>query len=367
MCPDSTLFTKLLEPLPFFDLFVFIQPKLDLTLDQYDALKKSLWMGYGTTSWEDLRRVCSLLWVRPSDNNNHQKKFDSEFSAYRQRIIDSLPKNLSISAKDSSFDRSKATVSPVLPSLPLRLVPIADQPSEVKAATRVQTSISTNQSFRQELKFPPVDLPISLSQVRENWRLLRQVDRWGIAEEIDVEKTVAEISRVGFVGDVVLRPILRQRSELVVLVDDGDQMVPYLPAVAPLFTAITNNWVCPAEIYRFIGYPAWFLSKWLDPSCSVVVSELLARLHRSNTVVMVVSEMGAATGEWSAERLKGTRDFLRRWQLCTRQILWINPVPRDRWRGTMAAEIQKDLGGKMLWVGDMGSREMQSLLRSRRR
>jgi hypothetical protein len=54
MLPDSILFAKLLDPLPLFDLFEQLQPKLQLTLEQYEALKKSLWLGYGATSWDNL-------------------------------------------------------------------------------------------------------------------------------------------------------------------------------------------------------------------------------------------------------------------------------------------------------------------------
>jgi uncharacterized protein len=364
--PDSVLFVKLLEPLPFFDLFEYLRPKMQLTLDQYDLLKESLWVGYGATSWDDLQRVCALLWVKPSYDDSQQKLFDREFIAYRTKSIDLGAKIVPEQEKDTEKKPPEKALALLLPTLPKRLVPDMDKPSSIQAATGIKIPPTAKQKTAKNLKFPPADLPISLPKVRESWRVLREVSRLGIADEIDVEKTVEQISKLGFLEDVILRPPLRQRSELVVLVDEGDNMLPYFPALAPLFKSIEDGSVYPAEIYRFTGYPARFLYKWRQPTKSVVIDDVLARLHRSRTVLMVVSDVGAAVGLRNADRVQGTKNFLRRWQLCVRQVLWINPVPKLRWRETAAAEIEQELGGKMLWLGDMGGREVQRLLRSGR-
>lgn len=366
MIPDSVLFVKLLEPLPFFDLFEHLRPKMQLTLDQYDLLKQSLWLGYGATSWDDLQRVCALLWVKPSYDDSQQKLFDQEFTAYRTKLIELDTEIVPEQEKDTAKRSPEKVLKLLLPELPKRLIPDVDKPSPIQATTGIKIPPAVKQEIAKNLKFPPVDLPISLPKVRESWRVLREVSRLGIADEIDVEKTVAQISKLGFLEDVILRPPLRQKSELVVLVDEGDNMLPYFPALTPLFKSIKDGSVYPAEIYRFTGYPARFLYKWRQPTKSVVINDVLARLHRSRTVLMVVSDVGGAVGFRNVDRVQGTKTFLRRWQLCVRQILWINPVPGWRWPGTAAAEIEQELGGKMLWLGDMGGREVQRLLRSGR-
>jgi uncharacterized protein len=365
MLPDSALFTKLLAPLPLFDLFEQLQPKLQLTLEQYEALKQSLWLGYGATSWDDLQRVCGLLWVRPSYDNSHQKLFDREFDYYRQRLSD-LPVRKPIEVNKSNTEQSSVTTQLLLPAFPKRVIPDDTQSNSSQAATGVETLPAQERNFANDLKILPTDLPISVLKVRESWRLLKQIHRLGMADEIDLDRTVAKISRVGFVQDVVLRPSWSQRSELVVLVDEGKNMLPYFPALAPLFKAIEGGWIHPAAAYRFTGYPAWFLSQWQDPERLVAIDDLLKRLHRLRTVVMVISDMGAANGEIDADRRQGTKDFLRCWQPCVRQILWINPVPKWRWQGTMAAEINQELDKKMLWLGDFDSRTAQRLWRSGR-
>ncbi len=366
MLPDSALFAKLLAPLPLFDLFEQLQPKLQLTLEQYDALKESLWLGYGATSWDDLQRVCGLLWVRPSYDDSHQKLFDREFNYYRQRLSELPVKTASVAVNNMDTKHSPEAAQLLLPALPKRFIPDATQPNSMQAATGIETLPRQEQSFNKGLKFQPTDLPISVPKVRESWRLLRQMHRLGATDESDVDKTVAKILQVGFVEDVVLRPSWSQRSELVVLVDEGKNMLPYFPALAPLFKAIEVGWIHPAAAYRFTGYPAWYLSQWQDPERLVAIDDLLKRLHRLRTVVIVISDMGAANGEVDADRKQGTKDFLRCWQPCVRQILWINPVPEWRWRGTMAAEINQELNKKMLWLGDFDSRTAQRLWRSGR-
>jgi uncharacterized protein len=366
MIPDSVLPMKLLEPLPFFDLFEYLRPKMQLTLDQYDLLKHSLWLGYGATSWEDLQRVCALLWVKPSYDDSQQKLFDREFIAYREKSIELGAKVVPEQEKDIVKRPPEKSLKLLLPKLPKRLIPDIDKPSSIQAATGIKIPPTIEPKIAKNLKFPPVDLPISLPKVRESWRVLREVSRLGIADEIDVEKTVAQISKLGFLEDVILRPPLRQRSELVVLVDEGDNMLPYFLALTPLFKSIEDGAVYPAEIYRFTGYPSRFLYKWRQPTKSVVIDDVLARLHRSRTVLMVVSDVGGAVGLRNADRVQGTKTFLRRWQLCVRQVLWINPLPEERWPASAAAEIEQELGGKMLWLGNMGGREVQRLLRSGR-
>jgi uncharacterized protein len=310
--------------------------------------------------------ICGLLWVRPSDDDSHQKLFDREFNYYRQRLHELPIKALPVVVNDRQEEYSPVADQLLWPAFPQRLIPDATQSSSIQAATGVETWPATEKNFAKELKFPPIDLPISVPKVRESWRLLRQVHRLGVADEIDVDKTVAKISQVGFVEEVVLRPPWSQRSELVVLVDEGRSMLPYFPALAPLFKAIEGGWLQPATAYRFTGYPAWFLSQWQSPDQLIAIDDLLKRLHRLRTVVIVISDMGAAHGERDADRMQGTKDFLRYWQPCVRQILWINPVPKWRWPGTAAVEIKKELNGKMLWLGDFDSRAVQRLWRSRR-
>jgi uncharacterized protein len=64
--------------------------------------------------------------------------------------------------------------------------------------------------------------------------------------------------------------------------------------------------------------------------------------------VLVISDAGAAIGSYDDDLVQGILTFLDRWEKCVRQVLWLNPVPIERWVGTPAAEVQRRLDGRML-------------------
>jgi hypothetical protein len=55
--------------------------------------------------------------------------------------------------------------------------------------------------------------------------------------------------------------------------------------------------------------------------------------HRG-TPLLIFGDGGAARGYRNRERMADTRSLLARWSEIWRPIVWINPMPRRRWRGT---------------------------------
>jgi uncharacterized protein len=361
MKPKEVLLLQLLERSPdneiappFLDLFDRLRGEgMQLTWDHYDWLQKALLTGHGLESWGSLKRTCQVLWVKPS-NNYDREIFDREFDLYCQQF-----------QQEPNQPEHPSPITPyplvpseaeVLPQVPPRLMPTRAK-SPIKAPTGVKTSPSDLHLSGKNNILKPIDLPISIPKMREYWRVLRRVSRTGIKDEIDVERTVDRIMELGFLDDIILRSPLKDRSELIVLVDDGDGTLPYFPALAPLFKAIEGNWITPARVYRFTTYPAQLLYDWHKPLESVVVERLISQLHQHRSIVLVISDAGAASRLHNDDRLAGTLRFLDRWDRCVSQILWINPVPQDRWEGTPAAEIYRRLGGGMVSLDDWGSRE----------
>jgi uncharacterized protein len=341
----EALLLKLSEPLPLLDLFEQARGAgMPLTMEQYDLLQRSLWRGYGSRRWKDLKRVCMILWVKSPDDD--RAIFERVFKEYRQAAEADIPDMPESSGLPIGQETKPEKLPEKLPEVPLRLMPERNKPSERQGPIGIKTP--TQQGIAAGRDFTLKQLPISVRGVQASWRALQQVKRSSIADEIDIERTVEQISRLGFLEDVVLRSSLRQRSELVVLVDEADGMTPYLPALKPLFQAIAGGWVTPARIYRFTGYPLRFLYDWERSTQAESVDVILSRLHRSRTIVLVVSDAGAAIGAKNDDRVEGTSAFLARWGPCINQMLWVNPVPEERWTGTPAEEIQALLGGRML-------------------
>jgi uncharacterized protein len=351
MSLDRTIQRKLLEPLPFLDLFEKLREVgMQLTLNHYDLLQKALLRGYGA-SWSDLQRVCRILWVKPSENYDG-RTFDRVFRQYQQDCqavtVEASPKNQDIETVVT--DRAE-----VLPEVPIRLMPERYQPSDFQGPIGIQTPTATGKLSGEKWQFTPIALPLSVAQAQRAWRTLRRVNHHALADEIDLERTVEIISRTGFLADVVLKSAAQKRSELIVLVDEKAGMLPYFPALQPLFQAIEGGWISPARLYRFTGYPTRFLNGWAEPNEPIGIDGILARLHRTRSIMMVISDGGAASGAINPDRVRGTAEFLDRWRPCVAQILWVNPLPESRWIGTPAGEIRELVGGQMVTLEALAS------------
>ncbi len=352
---DRSIRQQLLEPLPFIDLFEELrQAGMQLTLNHYDLLQKSLLRGYGA-SWSDLQRICRVLWVKPSEHYDG-KTFDRVFRRYQQdcemvmlqALAEASPENI-------DMEMTITNQLDVLPKVPVRLMPERYQPSDFQGPIGVQTPTSTGKLSGEKWQFTPIDLPLSIAQAQRAWRTLRCMSHNALADEIDLERTMEGVARTGFLADVVLKSAAQQRSELIVLVDEKAGMLPYFPALQPLFQAIAGGWISPARLYRFTAYPTRFLYDWKKPNEAISIDSILARLHRNRSIVIVISDGGAASGAINADRVRGTAEFLDRWRPCVAQLLWVNPLPASRWVGTPAAEIRDLVGGQMITLEDLAA------------
>jgi uncharacterized protein len=333
---------------PFLDLFHDLrQAGMPLAPEQYDLLRQALDQGYGLKGWEDLRRLCRLLWVKPCANYDSEV-FERAFDRYVQQLRHQWQAELEPPAPLPT-KRQKASDVPVLPSVPPRQMPAQQPAAEGQAPIAVKTAPPQYQTSPDpKFRLMPTQMPVQLETIRGSWKTLRQWVREGQEDELDLEETIARINRNGIFGEVVLRPCLVQRAELLILIDESEAMVPFHPAIQPLITAVEEHRISPAQLYRFTVFPDEFLYQWQHPTKAVPLVPLLSRLHRSRTIVWIVSDAGAAAGTYSLERLNGIVEFLTRLLPCVRELLWINPLPAERWQSTTAEAIAQALDGRMI-------------------
>ncbi|MDJ0798284.1 MAG: hypothetical protein QNJ51_15940 [Calothrix sp. MO_167.B12] len=321
-----------------------------LTLEQYELLRQAIAQGYGLGGWEDIKRVCRLLWVKPSPNYD-ASVFERIFDNYIQQHHAKMPTPPTPKAtKTSSTDSVKPPAN--LPKIPprRRQSPSNQTTGEVQVPVAMQNpSTSTNfEDARKNFHFIPTDFPIKLQDVQVAWRLLRKPVRIGWDYELDIEATLYQIEREGLFTDVVMRPVRIRRTELLLLIDDSPAMVPFFPAFRPFIQAITESRITPAQIYRFTNYPGEYVYHWYRPSQAEPLSNLLPKLHRNRTIALIFSDGGAATNTYSQERIEGISKFLTALSPCIRQLIWLNPLPPQRWEQTSAWTIDGILHGKML-------------------
>jgi WD40 repeat protein/uncharacterized protein with von Willebrand factor type A (vWA) domain len=183
--------------------------------------------------------------------------------------------------------------------------------------------------------------PITSRQMKQSWRYLRRFVREGPPIELDLEATVQQMSCQGMLLHPVMKPRRVNRNELLLLVDRDGSMAPFHALSERLAeTAVVGGRLGKADIYYFHNCPSQHL--YHDPYHQVAepIDEILAKLHSEYTGILIFSDAGAARGAFSRERLDLTAEFLAQLQQKLRHIVWLNPLPRDRWTGS-AEEIAK--------------------------
>ncbi|NJR74307.1 MAG: hypothetical protein HC773_12890 [Scytonema sp. CRU_2_7] len=321
-----------------------------LTLEQYDLLRQAIAQGYGLGGWQDIKRVCRLLWVK-SRADYDGNIFDRTFERYIQQHRDKMPVEPDEPVPEPAPKTPPPKPPSNLPQIPPRKrSPSTQKPGEVQVPVAVQSKqVSTRfEDAKNKFRVPPTDFPIQLSDVQVSWRLLRQAKQVGWDYELDIEATLYQIEREGIFTDVVMRPVRVRRTELLLLIDDSPAMIPFFPALAPFIQAVEEARITPARIYRFTSYPDEYLYHWNRPALAQPLTDILPKLHRQRTVVLILSDAGAATATYSQERIEGISKFLTALSPCIRQLIWLNPLPPQRWEQTSAWTIDAVLNGKML-------------------
>lgn len=187
-------------------------------------------------------------------------------------------------------------------------------------------------------------LPVTRRQMKQSWRYLRRMVRQGPLTDLDVEATVQDIGRHGLLLAPVFRARRVNRAEVLLLIDQDGSMVPFHGLSQRLVdTALHGGRLTQASVYYFHNCPAGML--FHDPYYQTADS--LDRVLQSVTTdyagILLISDGGAAYGRWNPRRLELTEQFLKQMLRKVRHIAWLNPMPQERWVGTTAEAIAKQL------------------------
>ena len=194
------------------------------------------------------------------------------------------------------------------------------------------------------------------------WRRFRAAQRTGPAVELDLEATVAAKCRTGLLTAPTLLPARRNQARVVVLVDASRSMQPWGDLGQMLHDSLRQSQLGAWGLRFFDNVP-----DVLYGDARLSAPEPVERVLRAHagSALLVVSDAGAARGGGGAERVEGTRGFLRTVQPRWRPAAWLNPMPRARWKGTAAARIARLQGVSMFELGEDGLVQAVDVLRGR--
>ncbi|KAM3113486.1 hypothetical protein [Phormidesmis sp. 146-33] len=230
------------------------------------------------------------------------------------------------------------------PKLPIASQFLPEIQDEVQIAQTVRQMANQDQVVSDRWLHTTDFLPITKRQMKQSWRHLRRLIREGTPTELDVAATVQQIAECGVLLDPVLVPPRINRTELLLLIDQDGSMVAFRSLSERLVeTAARGGRLGKMGVYYFHNCPIGSL--YHDPLHQEAepIEEVLAKLKRDHTVVLIFSDAGAARGGLNLERVRVTMDFLMQVKQQVRTVAWLNPMPRSRWMTTTAEEIARSI------------------------
>ena len=330
------------QPLPLLDIFLELQRRgFALGLPDYLLALEALAQGFGIGSREELGFVCRTLWAKSLEEQEQVTD-----------VLDTvLPKKLTEDEIEQLFfpgDVSK------------KLQEKASQGSSAATQTETQTnsaidgsafsfgqaprnvgiSVPLRQTRQRNHDFDLIgNLPVTKRQMKRAWRYYRRMQRVGSPVELDVLSTIEQMHRQGILVKPVLVPRRCNLAHVLILQDQGGSMVPFRRITQPLLDSVKQSGLAKVSILFFHNIPTDSL--YSDPSLNLPQSLEKIMRHLTEPGVLIISDGGAARGNYNQHRVKQTLRFVELLKRFTPNIAWVNPVPEVRWAGTTADAIHQ--------------------------
>jgi uncharacterized protein len=334
---------------------------------EYDALLQAVRAGFGWESSDALLDLCCALWAKsPREREIVADLFD-QLGAPRWSLAE-----LSLGEGATPLPAPVSQPAPAEPPLPMAApsAPVIAPSPGTGAGLPPITLDGIDLPARSFVLVP--QHPLGYREAAQAWRRLRRPARQGPAIDLDVEATVERRCRTGLPSPPVMVSRRGNAARLVALVDREGSMAPFHAFVGDVCAALRQAASLQrADVYYFHDTPAGVideaplddLSREITPTLDRVldrieplegatvyrdpemfsprpVADVLADRDGGDAVV-VISDAGAARGSYDVRRLLETVAFLKALRARTTRYAWLNPMPRDRWSGTTAAQVAR--------------------------
>lgn len=327
--------------------------------DYHDALR-ALRAGYGAGSRQNLLWLCQTLWAR---TNEEARLLNLLFRSFPFPSDEELRElggegGAPQAAGDADADKPGAPGGGAgardergrRPAEEPQLPAIQFSPPAQKKGIGLERALV--EPARGEVFILTPRPPVPLRALIIIWRRFRAAKREGPKVELDLDATVREQCRVGFLTAPVLVPARRNQARLVVLIDVSDSMLPWRDFHATVVDSLLKGHLGRAAVYYF--HNAVDDTLYERPTLTRPVRVERALKEHPNSTLMIFSDAGAARGFQRRGRFEETKEFLARVWPEWRPIVWMNPMPPHRWTNSPAGKISRLWNVRMLQLSEEG-------------
>ncbi|MEN0046171.1 MAG: hypothetical protein AAF806_03820 [Bacteroidota bacterium] len=346
--------------LPLYDFFDALRKNgFFMGIAEYYGLLDALHLGYGIDTsngaWNrtELLEVCRLLWLKP---NQSKYLFESTFNEFfqestsKKKTEDSVqkeePKKADMPRENTDSADRKTDDEPMneIEEQDLPLVKFVIGSSEGDSINLEEKAVKPSRKFI----FTDYYFDLSKREMQQSCRFLPNTQDSLSSNEIDIMATVQQFARNGRLTEPVFKTQRRIANEVLLLTDNGGSMIAFERLSDTFRLALENAFKtnirqnkAKVKTYYFYNLPEkhCYLNK--SHTEHKKTANILAASNPKYSDVIIISDASAARGGNSDGRFKATLRFLLQLQKVSKQIVWLNPLPNDRWEMTTAARIAR--------------------------
>lgn len=401
---------ELIEP-PLFEVFEKLR-LLDrqmgrggIDISSYLLLIEMLRKGGVLMQKEDLIFLCEKLWLKPYHDNNPvlnktilRNELNSVLAQYEitdgalQHLPIDTPTNNPRKGNEEDLENFSQKNSPENErgNEKIKATPTGNWKSQVSAAGTYSLYISgsaasgdgnyssltdsemnelvTAKRYITRGDYMPVNQRHIEQTIRSNRRRINRRTTF----TLDIGATIDKITRTGNFADYVLEKEDALGTDWKILIDHEGSMVAFQVFAQEFANALVNQRIgghavsslTPAgnakgssgRIFYFKNCPVNHLYKDQGHTRSVLLKDFIAARSMN---ILIISDAGAARGNYNPERIRQTHAFLK--SLSGHKVAWLNPVPKRRWEHTTAEVIA--MITDMFEIGEMGASRLGNIVR----
>lgn len=204
---------------------------------------------------------------------------------------------------------------------------------------------------KREFKNYDDSVEIGTRNIKMALRRLRKWARDGAADELDLDQTIRNTARQGYL-DIEMRPEKRNSVSVLLLMDVGGSMDPYVRVMEELFSAARAE-IKNLEYYYFHNCP--YEGLWKDNRrrrADQIDTWDVLHTYPSDYKVIVVGDAtmspyeityaGGSVEHWN-EEAGGL--WIKRFVDAYPNLVWLNPVKEGAWEYTASIQLIRELIG----------------------
>ena len=352
---------------------------LELDMNQYFLFLELFMLGHGIDR-SSLETLCKTLWLTKTKYRDTFEKWFDE--AYRELRRQWLPDTLSKSKEERRLSESqnlldengeKKILPPDSNQLEFKIPKLKkideERPGKNEiisgmteillnfeegkgisnlASRQVEKNISEKRSVY--IFSPEKILPVNSRQLKHALHRLSLSQKHIISNRLDIKGIVKQISKEQLLSDIIYEQVVGGNQNVVLLTDHLGSMAAFEHWGNFLYQSLKQcQNIAHIDRYYFHDYPSINRNSYdgetfklyfdVGHTVSRSVEKVFHNLNNKVTWLIIFSDAGAYESILDSECLSNWMIFLELIRKKVKAVTWINPLPEQRWEGTMGDSL----------------------------